>query len=129
MTKIYVASSLYNKTNVKALYKYLAYMQCTITYDWTTHGGVNVEASLREIGLKEFQGVVDCDVLVMLMPARLGSHVELGIALALGKPVVIITGSEDYEKKSFYFLDHVNIIRDIDSLKEALDKIMEQEND
>lgn len=129
MTKIYVASSLYNKTNVKALYKYLAYLQCTITYDWTTHGGVNDDASLKEIGLKEYQGVVDCDVLVMLMPARLGSHVELGIALALCKPVVIITNGEDFEKKSFYFLDHVNIIRDIDALKGALDKITEQEND
>ena len=129
MTKIYVASSLYNKTNVKALYKYLAYLQCTITYDWTTHGGINDEASLKEIGLKEYQGVVDCDVLVMLMPARLGSHVELGIALALCKPVVIITNGEDFEKKSFYFLDHVNIIRDIDALKGALDKITEQEND
>jgi len=129
MTKIYVASSLYNKTNVKALYKYLAYLQCTITYDWTTHGGVNDEASLKEIGLKEYQGVVDCDVLVMLMPARLGSHVELGIALALCKPVIIITNGEDFEKKSFYFLDHVNIIRDIDALKGALDKITEQEND
>ena len=129
MTKIYVASSLYNKTNVKALYKYLAYLQCTITYDWTTHGGINDEASLKEIGLKEYQGVVDCDVLVMLMPARLGSHVELGIALALCKPVVIITNGEDFEKKSFYFLDHVNIIRDIGALKGALDKITEQEND
>jgi hypothetical protein len=129
MTKIYVASSLYNKTNAKALYKYLAYLQCTITYDWTTHGGVNDEASLKEIGLKEYQGVVDCDVLVMLMPARLGSHVELGIALALCKPVIIITNGEDFEKKSFYFLDHVNIIRDIDALKGALDKITEQEND
>ena len=129
MTKIYVASSLYNKTNVKALYKYLAYLQCSITYDWTTHGGVNDEVSLKEIGLKEYQGVVDCDVLVMLMPARLGSHVELGIALALCKPIVIITNGEDFEKKSFYFLDHVNIIRDIDALKGALDKITEQEND
>lgn len=129
MTKIYVASSLYNKTNVKALYKYLAYLQCSITYDWTTHGGVNDEVSLKEIGLKEYQGVVDCDVLVMLMPARLGSHVELGIALALCKPIVIITDGEDFEKKSFYFLDHVNIIRDIDALKGALDKITEQEND
>lgn len=129
MTKIYVASSLYNKTNVKALYKYLAYLQCSITYDWTTHGGVNDEVSLKEIGLKEYQGVVDCDVLVMLMPARLGSHVELGIALALCKPVVIVTNGEDFEKKSFYFLDHVNIIRDIDALKGALDKITEQEND
>lgn len=129
MTKIYVASSLYNKTNVKALYKYLAYLQCSITYDWTTHGGVNDEVSLKEIGLKEYQGVVDCDVLVMLMPARLGSHVELGIALALCKPVIIVTNGEDFEKKSFYFLDHVNIIRDIDALKGALDKITEQEND
>jgi nucleoside 2-deoxyribosyltransferase len=65
----------------------------------------------------------------MLMPARLGSHVELGIALALCKPVIIITNGEDFEKKSFYFLDHVNIIRDIDALKGALDKITEQEND
>lgn len=129
MLKVYVASSLHNKANVNDLYKYLGRLGHTITYDWTTHGGVNDPEALKSICLKEFNGVVDCDLLIMLMPARLGSHVELGVALALARPVIIVTDSDDFEIKSFYYMDNVHMIDGIDRLEETINKIMEQEND
>lgn len=127
--RIYVASSLNNKANVCALYQYLGRLGHTITYDWTVHGGVNDPESLKTICLKEFNGVVDCDLLVMLMPARLGSHVELGVALALARPVIIVTEGNDFEIKSFYYMDNVHMIDSIDCLEGTIQKILEQEND
>lgn len=125
MAKVYVASSLMNKNNVRNLYDYIRCNDHSITYDWTTHGQVSGVDDLKDVGKKEFDGVVDCDILVMLMPARMGSHVELGIALALGKPVVIITNGLDYEDKSFYHLDGVHIADDVLGLNTIIHRLLE----
>jgi len=37
----------------------------------------------------ELAGVREADVLVVLLPGGYGTHVEIGAALALGKPVII----------------------------------------
>jgi nucleoside 2-deoxyribosyltransferase len=112
MPKIYVASSLLNKENVSELYRFLIENGHEITYDWTTHGRVICPDELISIARKEFDGVVDADLLLMLMPARNGSHVEFGVALALGKPIIILTANCLYEDKSFYHLDNVHIVSD-----------------
>jgi nucleoside 2-deoxyribosyltransferase len=125
MAKIYVASSLENAVNVINIYDYLICNDHIITYNWTKHGRITKVEDLREVGRNEFDGVVDCDLLIMLMPARLGSHVELGIALALGKPVIIITADLEYEDKSFYHLDNVHITNDVLGLNTMIHKLLE----
>ncbi len=125
MAKIYVASSLENAVNVRNIYDYLICNDHIITYNWTKHGRITKVEDLREVGRNEFDGVVDCDLLIMLMPARLGSHVELGIALALGKPVIIITADLEYEDKSFYHLDNVHITNDVLGLNTMIHKLLE----
>ncbi len=42
-----------------------------------------------EIALAELAGVREADVLVVLLPGGYGTHVEIGAALALGKPVIL----------------------------------------
>jgi hypothetical protein len=59
---------------------------------------------------------VDADFLVLLMPARYGSHVEFGVALALDKPIYIITGGHQFEEKSFYYLPLVSRYEDLQQL-------------
>lgn len=65
-----------------------------ITFDWTLKENAtnysNGIDSLREVGEKEMQGIRDAGfVVVLLQGAGRGTHVELGIALGMGKHVVI----------------------------------------
>ena len=102
--KIYIASSLDNGNRVKELNKILTEAGHSITYDWTTHGRVEDHTELVKIAEGEYNGVRDCDVFLMVLPARLGSHFEFGAAFALSKRIIILEEVDIEEMKSFYFL-------------------------
>jgi nucleoside 2-deoxyribosyltransferase len=113
--KFYIASKLENYEQVQYLRDRLKEQGWTHTYDWTKHGSVKTVSTelLKEVAEKEFQGVVDADVVIVLTPQGRGTHVELGIALALGKKVFIWHENDKYFKctddtSSFYWLSNVN---------------------
>lgn len=58
------------------------------TFAWTDQEARN-PAERAEIAQAELAGVSEADVLIVLLPGGFGTHVEIGAALALGKPVVI----------------------------------------
>lgn len=58
------------------------------TFTWTPDDGEGPEEHAA-IAKAELQGVRDADVLVVLLPGGYGTHVEIGAALALGKPVIL----------------------------------------
>jgi hypothetical protein len=116
MKSYYVASSLDNILNVRNTILSMAIAGFKNTYDWSTHGMVSNKSDLSEIAQKEMLGVVEADFLILLMPAKLGSHVEFGIALALNKPVFIIENNIEYEEKSFYNLPNVCRYQNMDKL-------------
>lgn len=58
------------------------------TYTWSPQDGSSTD-KYREIPLKELEAIGKADVLVVLLPGGYGTHVEIGAALALGKPVVL----------------------------------------
>jgi nucleoside 2-deoxyribosyltransferase len=58
------------------------------TFAWTGEDGAGTDG-LAAVAVKELQGVRDADVLVVLLPGGYGTHVEIGAALALGKPVIL----------------------------------------
>ncbi|MGA2813598.1 MAG: nucleoside 2-deoxyribosyltransferase [Candidatus Acidiferrum sp.] len=58
------------------------------TYAWTALDSTTTEG-FAEVALKEIAGVRDADVLIVLLPGGFGTHVEIGAALALGKPVIL----------------------------------------
>lgn len=43
-----------------------------------------------EYAKSEFQGIIDSDVVIILLPAGRGTHIELGMALALNKKVYMV---------------------------------------
>ena len=57
------------------------------TYDWTT--GTFQDDPL-EVAEGEFDGVVAADAFVALLPGGLGTHSELGMALAAEVPTVVV---------------------------------------
>lgn len=98
--KFYIASRIENIANVRALRDALTAAGWSITYDWSAHGSVRGEgvtrSTLSRVAEAEMGGVVDADVVVVLLPGGRGTHVEMGGAIALGIPLVI--WSPDPEK-------------------------------
>ena len=58
------------------------------TFAWTDQDAKN-PAGYADIAEAELAGVREADVVIVLLPGGYGTHVEIGAALALGKPVVI----------------------------------------
>ena len=112
--KFYIASKLENHGQVKTLAGLLKGFGFEHTYDWTVHGFVketNIE-TIKAVGQKEFEGVKNADVVIVLTPEGRGTHVELGMALALGKRVCICCGDDKYFRcddntSAFYWLESV----------------------
>jgi len=100
----------------------------THIYDWTVHGSVkesNVEL-LKEVAQKEFNGVKDADVVIVLTPGGRGTHTELGMAIAFNKKIYICHIDDKYFKCddntcAFYWLPHVKqFIGGIDDIADEL---------
>lgn len=90
--KFYLASSIENIENAKKVSAYLAYRGWSQTYDWTVHGPVNLDRDeCGDIAQNEIAGVEAADVFFLLLPGRRGSHAEFGAALAMKKPVIILS--------------------------------------
>jgi len=113
--KFYIASKLENYQQVKGLASLLKQTGWEHTYDWTVHGStkeMDVEA-LTSVGQKECDGVKNADVVIVLTPEDRGTHVELGMAIALNKVVYICHEDDKYfqcddNTSAFYWLPNVN---------------------
>lgn len=113
--KIYIASKLENYLQVQALRDALIAAGHTITYDWTLHGSVQGqgEARLREVAAAERNGVLQAELVIVLLPGGRGTHAELGMANALGKPVIIFSSFnepfDEYEGATCAFYWNENV--------------------
>jgi nucleoside 2-deoxyribosyltransferase len=58
------------------------------TYEWNALDDETPE-ELAKFAIAELDGVSKADVLIVLLPGGFGTHVEIGAALALGKPVIL----------------------------------------
>ncbi len=58
------------------------------TFEWTPQDEASTDG-YAEVAQKELAGVSEADVLIVLLPGGFGTHVEIGAALALGKPVIL----------------------------------------
>jgi|GEM_PF-181155 Nucleoside 2-deoxyribosyltransferase. len=112
--KFYIASKLENYEQVQRLANLLKQSGWEHTYDWTVHGSIkspNLE-TLKSIGQNEYDGVKNADIVIVLTPQGRGTHVELGIAIALNKIVYICHEDDtyfqcDYNTSAFYWLPNV----------------------
>lgn len=58
------------------------------TFDWTDRDGIDT-TSLSSIAVAEIVAVREADALIVLLPGGFGTHVEIGAAIALEKPVIL----------------------------------------
>ncbi len=93
-----------------------------ITFDWTTIEHLapydNNSSASRETAVKESQGVLDADVLVIFAHKNgVGLYVELGIAIAANMPIRVITGTES---NTIFF--HHPLVKKVASLEEVIEE-------
>ena len=82
--KFYIATRFERAEDQKALSGVLKGLGHEISYDWSEHGSVQSEGPerIREVAQLETRGVLDADLVVVLLPGGRGTHAELGIAVA-----------------------------------------------
>jgi ABC-type antimicrobial peptide transport system ATPase subunit len=81
------------------------------TYDWTQNERAETIETLKDIGIKEYEGVLNSDVVIIILPGGKGCHTEMGIALGSQKHIVLfdqdrILNNLD-EATTFYFLPQI----------------------
>lgn len=125
--KFYIGSGLKNCKLVQSYSEILEASGWECTYDWTKYiGGKVTMKDLTQYAKLEQQGIADSDVVIILLPAGRGAHVELGMALALGKKVFLCADSrEDFSLEntvSFYRIPQ--IVQLLGSAKENIEEIL-----
>ena len=125
--KFYIATKLENHREHNRIRDLLHSAGHEITYDWTHHGPVYKDGldRVREIAVLESQGVIDADAVIVLWPGGRGTHVELGIAIALGKRIVLFTDVDGHHESTpetcaFYHHPYVRLVKHSDRIAEAL---------
>ena len=99
----YIATRLENTAKYCEVRGGLAEIDIGISYDWTVHGPVwrsGVE-KIREVSIKEFNGVDDSDFCIVILPGGRGTHCELGMALMAGKHVFILAETPEVQKMQY----------------------------
>lgn len=94
--KFYVGSGMKNCELVNYYAKILKENGWSQTYNWVEN--VNADVSIEdmtEYAKLESKGIVDSDVVVVLLPAGRGAYIELGMALALNKKIFLCSATKD----------------------------------
>jgi len=130
--KFYVASGVPNAEKVNLAASALQAAGHVRTYDWTTHGDVSKtpDERKREVAASESRGVLEAELVVLLLPGRFGTHAELGIALASADNKRILLWSEtsapfDGTEGFCVFYHHPAVERIVCSFEELLEQLRE----
>ncbi len=125
--KFYIGSGMKNCELVNYYAKILKDNGWEQTYDWVKN--VSDDVSLEDMikyATLESQGIVDSDIVIILLPAGRGAHIELGMAMALNKKVFLCseTKEEFSIENTVAFYELPNIVRLVGTADENLKKII-----
>lgn len=123
----YIGSGMKNCELVNYYSKILEEKGWKHTYNWAKNiNGDETIKDLIEYSKLEQQGIIDSDVVIILLPAGRGTHIELGMALALNKKIFLCSETkEEFNIKNtvnFYLLP--NIVRLVGTADENLKEII-----
>ena len=129
MSHVYVASKYENRAAVREAMDKFEAAGHTIARDWTTHipwdwnDPEEVKRRAPELALQDWEGVLECDVFVFLIPKdqeqkvhMIGAYVELGIALGDSdvERKIYIVGDNYYNTFAYHpFIQHVDTIEEV----------------
>lgn len=110
---IYVAGK--NLNTARALMTMLESRGHDITFDWTE---IESKDAAIHYSLRMKEGVEESDVLVLdgLQDGMLGAYIETGMAIALGKQVVVFDIYQEVKSSVFWNLDNVTVVYSFNEL-------------
>lgn len=125
--KFYIGSGMKNCELVNYYSKKLEEKGWKHTYNWAKNiNGDETIKDLIEYSKLEQQGIIDSDVVIILLPAGRGTHIELGMALALNKKIFLCSETKEEfsitNTVNFYQLP--NIVRLVGTANENLKEII-----
>lgn len=126
--KFYIGSGFKNCELVKYYSKVLKEKGWNHTYNWANHiSDYESIEDLIEYSILEQKGIKEADIVIILLPAGRGTHIELGMALALNKKVFLCSATEEEfsieNTVNFYQLP--SITRLVGTADENIEKIVE----
>lgn len=125
--KFYIGSGMKNCELVNYYAKILEQNGWKHTYNWAKNiNGDETIEDLVEYSKLERQGIIDSDVVVILLPAGRGTHIELGMALALNKKIFLCSETkEEFDiKNTVNFYQLPSIVRLVGTADENLKEII-----
>ena len=125
--KFYIGSGMKNCELVNYYSKKLEEKGWKHTYNWAKNiNGDETIKDLIEYSKLEQQGIIDSDVVIILLPAGRETHIELGMALALNKKIFLCSeNKEEFSiKNTVNFYQLPNIVRLVGTADENLKEII-----
>lgn len=124
---VYVATKLENIEKARECVAKFKEKGIEIQYDWTEHGSLQAVSAEKRAGFaaKEVEGARTCDILVAILPGGRGTHCEIGVALGLKKPVILVVEDEGFIEGAegyfclFYYHPLVRWVRSIEQAVEV----------
>jgi len=119
--KIYISSSCENREAVKTLQRILINDGHEITFDWTIHEDApESPAQATQWAMEDVTGVLKADLMLFITPGRRGAHVELGIGIAMRRPIFILG---KYYDNIFYRYPTITMFEDLFKILEAIEEM------
>lgn len=125
--KFYIGSGIKNCKLVNRYSKILEENGWQHTYNWAKNiNGDETIEDLIEYSKLEQQGIIDSDVVIILLPAGRGTHIELGMALALNKKIFLCSETEEEFsiKNTVNFYQLPGIIRLVGNVEKNIKEII-----
>lgn len=94
--KFYIGSSFKNYELVNYYSKILEENGWEHTFNWTKYiDNYETTEDLINYSNLEQEGIANSDVVIILLPGGRGTHIELGISLALNKKIFLCSSNKD----------------------------------
>lgn len=126
--KFYIGSGMKNCELVNYYSKVLKENGWQQAYDWVqnVNDDVNINDMIEYASLEK-QGIVDSDVVIILLPAGRGAHIELGMAMALDKKLFLCsTTKEEFDiENTVAFYELPNVVKLVGNADENLKTIID----
>ena len=127
MMNFYIGSGMKNCELVNYYAKELKRNGWNQTYNWVEN--INDDVSIEDMtsyAKLESQGIIDSDVVIILLPAGRGAHIELGMAIALNKKIFLCseTNEEFSIENTVAFYGLPNIVKLIGTADDNINKIL-----
>ncbi len=123
--KVYIGAKFSNSDKVIHLSKCLEEYGVFNSYNWAAClKEEETKEDLIESSIKEMEAIKDSDCVIFLLPLGRGSHVELGMALACNKNVILCSENEEMLENdpiNFYELPEITkVIGDYNNIHENI---------